>query len=276
VASFPSQAQASANLKGVSEATIIQVQKGNWSTISTAMLRNIGKQIGMNTRDEWQIVETRDFKTIASFIDDAKVYGNVHAICAATGSGKTFTAQHCARTMQNVFHLECAEYWNKKQFLNELLAKLGKENAGRTTGEAMELIVTTILRLDEPVIILDEADKLSDSVLYFFITLYNKLHNSCGIVLMATDHLAKRIERGRKLNRKGYAEIYSRISRRYLPLKGSTSSELKALCMANGVNNDWTINEIINEAEGDLRRVERAVHKYKLQQQRLQEKEVAA
>ena len=276
VATFPSQAQASANLKAVSEATIIQVLKGNWASISDAMLRNIAKQIGMNTREDWQAVETRDFKTIAAFIDDAKVYGNVHAICGPSGAGKTFTAQHCARTMQNVFHLECAEYWNKKQFLNELLAKLGKENPGRTTGEAMDLIITTILRMDEPVIILDEADKLSDAVLYFFITLYNKLHNSCGIIMMATDHLSKRIERGRMLNRKGYAEIYSRISRRYLPLKGSTLNELKVLCQANGVDNEWKVNEIVNEAEGDLRRVERAVHKYKIQQQRLQEKEAAA
>lgn len=276
VASFPSQAQAAANLKGVSEATIIQVNKSNWSTISTAMLRNIAKQIGMSTKDDWQLVETRDFKTIAAFIDDAKVYGNVHAIVGATGAGKTFTAQQCARTMPNVFHLECAEYWNKKQFLNELLAKLGKENAGRNAGEAMELIVTTILRLDEPVIILDEADKLSDSVLYFFITLYNKLHNACGIVLMATDHLAKRIERGRMLNRKGYAEIYSRISRRYQPLKGATDRELKAICETNGITNEWEVNNIINEADRDLRRVERAVHKHKIIAQREKEKDVAA
>jgi DNA transposition AAA+ family ATPase len=264
VASFPSQRVAAANLKGVSEALLVQVQKGNWDQISAAMWRSLGKQVGVGNKEEWKIVQTRDFKTLLAFVEDSKVYGNVHAIIGPAGSGKTFTAEYCTRTMPNVMHLQCAEYWNKKQFCNELLGKLGKDHSGLTTYEAMESIVATLLRLDEPVIILDEADKLNDSVLYFFITLYNKLHNSCGIIMMATDHLMKRIDRGRNANRKGYAEIYSRIARRFIGLKGPNNKEMQAICTANGIVSEWEVNSIVNESESDLRRVERGVHKSKI------------
>ena len=43
--------------------------------------------------------------------------------------------------------------------------------------------------------VLDEADKLSDQVLYFFISLYNKLEDRVGIILCATDYLEKRIKK---------------------------------------------------------------------------------
>lgn len=263
VATFPSQRAAAANLKGISQATLTQVLQGNWELISDAMWRSIGKQVGVGSRDAWHLVETRSFKTIKTFVEDAKVYGNTHAIVGPSGCGKTATAEWATRNMANVFHLECAEYWNKKQFLAELMAKMGKETSGMTIGEMMEVVVGALLRLDEPVIILDEADKLNDGVLYFFITIYNKTRNSCGLVLMATDHLSKRIKRGVQLNKKGYSEIYSRIARRYQDCQVPRQSEIKAICLANGVSNEYAINEIINDAEGDLRRVERAVHKQK-------------
>lgn len=86
--------------------------------------------------------------------------------------------------------------------------------------------VRTLKIQDRPLLILDEADKLSDSVLYFFITLYNHLEDECGIVLCATNHLEKRIVRGIKLNRKGYSEIWSRLGRKCVPLKGVSAADV--------------------------------------------------
>jgi hypothetical protein len=119
--------------------------------------------------------------------------------------------------------------------------------------------------MESPLLILDEADKLSDQVLYFFITLYNQLEDHCGIVLIATDHLQKRINRGLKLNRKGYKEIYSRIGRKFVELHGVGSTDVAQICMANGINDTKQIKEIYNDCEGDLRRVKRKIHAFKIQ-----------
>ena len=239
VEQFPSQAKAVATLKNVSEATLIQIKKGNWDSISDDMWRNVAKQVGYDSKGAWRMIETLDFNTIITYLDDAK-------------------------QKQNVYHLPCAEYYNRKMFLSKLLECMGKENQGYNVSEMMDLIVETLLKQDRPLIVLDEADKLNDQVLYFFITLYNYLKGKCGIVLMATDFLSKRIMRGYRMNKKGYAEILSRVGRKFIQLHGVNNEEVKLICEANDLSNPQDIAEVWNDCELDLRRVERMVHKKKI------------
>jgi Cdc6-like AAA superfamily ATPase len=264
VEQFDSQAKAVASLKNVSEATIINIKTGKWDAISDDMWRNVGKQVGWSAVGTWNIVETLDFKTLITFFADAKDYSNVFAITGPAGSGKTFVAEWYGRNVSNVYHIVCAEYYNRKMFLSKLMEKMGRENMGYNVSEMMDAIVETLLKQDRPLIILDEADKLNDQVLYFFITLYNMLKGKCGIIIMATDHLQKRINRGYKLNRKGYAEIFSRIGRRFIALHGSSRTEIKEICEANGIIDPVDVNEIYNDYDGDLRRVEKMVHKKRI------------
>ena len=107
-------------------------------------------------------------------------------------------------------------------------------------------VVVELKRRENPLIILDEADKLSDQVMFFFITFYNKLEDYCGIVLMATDYLEKKIRRGLRLNKKGYKEIYSRIGRRFVAMPGLSALQ--------------EIDTVKKDSEGDLRRVKRKCH----------------
>ncbi|MBX6361955.1 MAG: AAA family ATPase [Acidobacterium ailaaui] len=252
---------AAASKLRISRTTLDNIAKGNWESISDEMFLKVGKQLGLNQDQPWTLVQTYDWLTLVTFFDDARTYGNVYAIIGSAGSGKTFTANWYSHNHKNVYHIVCAEYWNRRMFLSEILRQLGRLNTGYTMGEMMEEIINEMLRQDKPLIILDEADKLTDSVLYFFITLYNQLKDKAGIVLMATDFLAKRIQRGYKLNKKGYAEILSRIGRRFIYLRGVNRKEVEAICRANGIDDPVQITEIWNECEGDLRRVERGIHK---------------
>jgi DNA transposition AAA+ family ATPase len=264
-ARYESQNKAANSLKGVSSATISQVLNDNWSLISDEMWRKIGTQIGYST-DAWEIVETRDFRLLNALLTDAQQNSNVFAVTGDAGTGKTFTLRQFASENKRVFLLSCNEYWNRKMFLMELLGAMGKDYSGYTVGEMMFEAVKGLKVMDQPSIFLDEADKLTDNVLYFFITLYNQLEDHCGIVLVATSHLEKRIKRGIKLNKKGYTEIYSRIGRKFIELKGVGSSDVRAICAANGIDSQITIKEIYQDSEGDLRRVKRRIHAYKQQQ----------
>ena len=117
------------------------------------------------------------------------------------------------------------------------------------------------LKMQEaPLLILDEADKLSDKVLYFFISLYNALEGECGLLMVATSHLELRIRKGVKANRKGYNEIWSRVGRKCVTLKGVSAADITAVCEANGVTDPMDIEIVINDSESDLRRVRRKVH----------------
>lgn len=266
VGGYPSQASAAATLKGTSEATIIQMRKGNWDNISEQMWRTVGKQIGWNASAGWTLVETMNFSTLLTLFADAKDYSNVFAVTGDAGCGKSATAGWFSRNRENVYHVTCAEFWNRKMFLGEILRRMGKENTGFNVAEMMDAIVDGLLKQDRPLIILDEADKLSDQVLYFFITLYNLLQGKCGIVIMATEFLQKRIMKGVRNNKKGYAEIMSRIGRKFIKLQTHlTKKEVEEVCKANGIETPAEISEVFNGCEDDLRRVERLIFKIKQQ-----------
>ncbi len=264
VEQYPSQAKAVNALRNVSEATIINIRKGEWESISDEMWRNVGKQVGYNHKGRWQMVDTVDFKTLVKYFDDAKEYGNVFAITAPSGSGKSFAGEWYEGKKENVFVVSCAEYFNRRVFLEQILMKMGKGHAGLNVAEMMDLIVDTLMKKENPLIIMDEFDKVPDAVLYFFITFYNRLEGNAGMVMMATEFLSKRIMRGRKMNKKGYSEIFSRIGRRFISLRGTSPEEVTEICKANGVSEREAIHYIYNECEGDLRRVKRGVHKTKL------------
>ncbi|MFB6454451.1 AAA family ATPase [Chitinophaga sp. Hz27] len=209
----------------------------------------------------WAMSETIAFNTLVAYFLDAQAYGNVFAVTGNAGCGKTFAARWFAGEHKAVYHLECAEYWNRKTFLEKLLQAMGEQQPGGNVAEMMEATVDALFQQETPLLIIDEADKLSDQVLYFFISFYNLLKGHCGIILMATPHLAQRIERGRRLKKKGYAEIFSRIGRRFIPLSAVSKKELTAICVANNISDEAIIAAVYHDCEGDLRRLEREIHK---------------
>lgn len=257
-----SQNKAANALKGVSSATISQMLNNKTELIADEMWRNIESQLKGNSNN-WQVVETTDFKRLKRLFKDSKEHANVFGIVGDAGSGKSKAIEVYSAENENVFALSCSEFWNKKFFLQELLQTMGRDFSGLTVAEMMYEAISQILKKENPLIILDEADKLTDQVLYFFITLYNKLEDNAGIVLIATDHLKKRIERGLKINKKGYKEIYSRIGRKFIELKGVNFTDVTQISHANGITEAKTIKLIWEDSEQDLRRVKRKIHAIK-------------
>ena len=254
-----SQNKAANSLNGVSSATVSKVLAGNWDTIADEMWRSIAGQIGGHKAEGWQLVETRAYKAMTFTLENAQRDSLVMAVIGEAGSGKTEAIKNYAAGGRNVYHLVCSEYWNRRTFMAKVLQSMGEIYSGTTVADMMDAIVDTLKRKEAPLIVLDEADKLSDQVLYFFISLYNQLEGRCGIIMTATRYLRARIEKGLRLNRKGYAEIYSRIGRKFVELPLHNSEDVAAVCAANGVTDAKTINSIVDEADGDLRRVKRSV-----------------
>ena len=256
---YESQARAAHSLKGVSASTVSQMLNGNWELIRDDMWRNVAAQVGYK-EERWEAVETGDYRHMTALLDDVKANGLSMAITGDAGSGKTFAMRQYAARHRQSYLLCCNEYWNRKTFLAELLAVLGRPTAGLTVGEMMAEAVRTLKGQESPLVMLDEADKLNDHVLQFFITLYNQLEDECGLVLCATGYLEARLVRGMKLGKRGYNEIWSRLGRRCLRLKGVSAADIAAICEANGVTDPREVDNVINDSEGDLRRVKRRVH----------------
>lgn len=260
-----SQNKAAAMLKGVSGATLSQILAGKWEKIAPEMWRNVQAQL--NGTGGWMIAETRAFQTITQVLGDAKEHANVYAMTGGAGCGKTAAEDVFKSGHDNVYLVKCGDYWNKKTFLCELLRAMGREASGANIGEMVADAVSACKRAEKPLIILDEVDKLADPVLYFFITLYNELEGVCGIVLLATEYLEKRMIKGLRLGRKGYREIYSRVGGKFLPIPSPDEYDVHLVCQANGLSSSTASAQIARKSEGDLRRVKRMIHAEKLRRE---------
>lgn len=268
VAKVGGQLEASRRLKAVSNGTISNIVNGKWDNIADGMWNSIQTQLKGIEGDGWIIdPSTTRMKKMAKHYNDAKNHAIVFCLVGKAGSGKTAPAKLFADN-ESVYLVKCKEYLNRKTFLAELLTSMGKDSSGYTVYELMAEVLDVLHRAENPVIILDEADKLSDQVLYFFITIYNETEDKCGLILQATDHLAKRIKKGRDLNKKGFNEIYSRIGRKFVELPDNTYAELIRIVKLNGVDDEAEAITIVNKSEGDIRRIKRLVfaHKRKMEE----------
>lgn len=248
-----------ANSLAISSATINKMLKGTWDDIAEPMWRKLSSQLGSTSEQTWNIAPTKAYRKMSFLLREAQQNSLTLAIVANAGTGKSEAVKQYAETHSNVYHLACAEFWRKKVFIQQLLKSLGESHQGGTIEELMEIAISTLSKKEKPLIVLDEADKLSDPVLYFFITLYNLLEGHCGLVMQSTKFLEKRIQRGLTLGKRGYEEIYSRLGRHFIRLNAIDEEDIALVCQANGVDNLATIRKIAKESDYDLRMVRRAV-----------------
>jgi plasmid maintenance system antidote protein VapI len=257
-AGFDSQAKAARALTDVSSATVSQVLNDNWGLIADRMWISIGKQVGFET-GTWNNVKTKNYVKIKELLKDAKDKSRVHAITAGAGWGKDTAAKDFNIENDNVYLINCGDYFNRRYFMIELLRKMGKDTNG-SLPILVERAVSEINRTETPIIIINEADKLNDATLYFFITIYNLCEGKCGIVLMATSNLIDRLTiNNAPRNKKGYPEIFSRLGSKFICLPMPSRIDVTAICTGNGVTDPADINEIYNSSKGDLRRVKKLV-----------------
>lgn len=262
-----SQSKAARMLENISHGTISNIRNGKWDAISDKMWLTIQKQVSTSYSGEWKIVEdTTNYQKLTRLFDDARMYANTFGVIGNPGFGKSCTAKDDCK-LPNSFVIECNEYFTKRTFLRKLLSQMGVEPGGYQIHAMLDAVITNIRRMDHPIIKIDEADKLSDPVLLFFISLYNALEGKCGFVLTGAPYLQNRIESGADRNKRGYKEILSRLGSKFITLLPPTADDIKKIVRANGVYDEMEITKIINESNGDLRRVERMVHAYKRKQQ---------
>ena len=236
VAKYPSQNKAAGSLKNTSVGTISSIMNGKYENISDEMFRNIASQVGCRSKDTgWQIVETSAYQEIRYALDDAQRWRNVTWVVGEAGCGKTTTARLYTEEHKEVFYILCSEDMKKGDFVREIAQKVGIKTDGHNIREIWGLILDDVIQMDAPLLIFDEADKLTEPVFHYFISMYNKLEDKSGIVFLSTDYIKKRINLGLRHQKPGYKEFFSRMGRKYFELEETTAGDVYSICVANGV-----------------------------------------
>ena len=261
-ARYGSQNKAANALKGVSVAVISDIRNGKWDRISDDMWRKLESQLVV--KGEWKVYGTSAYNQMSCYLDGCKNDQLVMWVVAPAGTGKSTAAVDFRNKNRNVFILTCSEDMNKTSFVKELASVIGVKSDCLSVRETLAAIVKELVRMDRPVLVFDEADKLTDRVLYFYVSLYNALEGKCGMMLLSTHAIRRRMENGIIRQKKGYDELESRIGRQFVPLKAVTSAEVAEICRVNGLDSHEAISKVTQEASevnNDLRRVKRSVYK---------------
>lgn len=259
---YPSQAKAVNSLKGTSPATVSVILNGKWDSVSDDMWLKISSQLSGSP--DWRLCRTAAYDSLMLYMRDAMDEGSVIWVTGPAGTGKSTAASVFERENRNVFLLTCSEDMHKSDFIRELASRVGVRHTGMTVRETLMAVIDALVRMDSPLLVFDEGDKLTDTVLYYYISLYNALEGRCGMVFLSTNYMQERMRRGLAAGRKGYDELDSRICRRFVPLDLVSAAEVTAICEANGLTDRAAQETVRREAAGcgnDLRRVRKSVHK---------------
>ena len=262
---YASRNRASESLNGVSSATVSQILNGKYEKVSDDMFVRIAAQIGYSF-EHWVVTESTAFKEITFALSDAQMYKNVTWVVGDAGCGKTTAAIDYRKNHRNVFYILCSEDMRKGDFVREIAKQVGAPTDASNVRDILEYAIGMISFLNNPLLIFDEGDKLTDTVFNYFISIYNRLEGHSGIVFMSTDYIKRRMNNGLQYNKKGYKEINSRIGRRFFEVQTTSRNDIHAICMANGLTDTAAIGKVLKDAEAsenDLRRVKRAIHAQK-------------
>ncbi|MEO0337610.1 MAG: ATP-binding protein [Bacteroidota bacterium] len=273
---------------GVSEATISQIVNGKFDDLTDKMWRKVAAKLDYNATG-WQIVQTTNIRTLYRLFQTSKDRSMWIAISQKAGNSKTTAGKaYASEFHQNsVFFLQARE-WGKREFLYNLTSMLGINNTVSTCERMIIQIIEFFnqRREDNPLLIIDEADKLHADALRTLIPIFNDLEDQLGVVMMGTENLEKQFKLGLRHSKKGYDELWSRFGGKFIHLYGATKADVEAICNANEIYDKKKIQQIWKGCSPeqvqiagqfmpmltDLRQLKRAVQKAQL----LQEGTIAA
>lgn len=267
VAKYPSQNKAAASLNGTSAGTVSTILSGAWDKISDEMWRKIAAQVhAFVDSGEWKTVETAALQEMVYAMEDAQQWKNVTWVVGEAGCGKTTAARLYEEEHREVFYILCSEDMRRSDFVRTIARKVGIRTDGMSIRDMLDAVTGSLVQMDAPLLLFDEADKLIESVFHYFIDLYNRLEDKCGMVFFSTSYIRRRMKTGLQYDKKGYNEIHSRIGRKFFELEPTGLRDVYAVCVANGLCDRKQIAEVVQDSEKydfDLRRVKKAVHRVK-------------
>lgn len=252
-----------AGILGIAPAVLSNLEAGK-ENISAEMQRRIYNVVQPVDCLE---VGTTNYNTVLAVCDEARQYSRMQAVIGDAGYGKSTALRAYERTHAGVYYVVCQKSMRPKQFFMELLQKMGLP----MEGSLFELVSRIAAKLNvqaAPLVLIDEAGKLSPPLLMYLVDLYNMTERRAGIVLAGVGYFKTNLDKAVARGREGMPELYSRIAA-WEELGAPTGSEKRAVCEAHGLTDpnrvkvvcrarnyrDLTngiINELTNPALGTL------------------------
>jgi len=182
---------------------------------------------------EYRLICTENFNTVQALCSDAAKRHMMFGLIGYTGAGKTTALNQYYLSSPNVYYVECKNIMNRKQFFASVLRELGVNAAG-TVFDMVNRIIEEFNAKENPLLIIDEAGKLSHTLILDLHDLRNSTKNNLGIILSGCEYFKDNLETAVKRNKQGMPEFHSRVVSWQILTKPSRR-EVSAIFEVNGV-----------------------------------------
>lgn len=256
----------SKSIPGISNATLSNMINGKWQSINEDKWRLIANFIKFEIP-----AETSVFMKVSGLLNYCQKYKTTKVFLAEAGSGKTYTSRHYTNNNKEVYYVRCGQ-WSKNLFIERLIGAFGKDVAGIKTTERAEALKIFITEKNNPLLIIDELDKLQTPALLFLIELYNDINDFCGMLFCCTEAFKNRIIKSVRKGKDGFEELLSRFGGSFVEWEADQERkvlDMTAICRVRGINDEDEIFNIIAKSKNivnkyDMRILDEQIREYKL------------
>lgn len=215
---------------GISGATLSNIANDKWKSIDSKMWQRIWSYV--RPANVPTLFQTSDFAAVGKLCNNAKNNHLMAGLIGDTGTGKSVALESYSRK-ENVFYIYYNSNMRPKHFFYELGKLLGYDFDGNMY-DLVNKACDTINSLENPLIIIDEASKLTDPMLFALHVLRDKTINNCGIVLSGMPYFKANLIKKANKQKIGISEFLRRIQI-WHNLNGLTGSEIEFICNQSGI-----------------------------------------
>lgn len=197
-----------------------------------------------NVQEKETVYSTSDYTSIVNVCNKARNHRLMIGVTGDTGMGKT-TALEVYSRKRNVFYIAYDKTMNPKQFFISLLKIMGVSYDG-SIHQMVNRVVEEINSLSKPLIIIDEAGKITHTMILYLHVLRDKTISNCGIVLAGMPYFRSNLLKFSNKQKEGYAEFYRRINV-WHTLTGLSKSEIFHILDTSGIGDETIKKEMQNK-----------------------------
>lgn len=224
---------------GVSPAVLSQIEHEKWADISDEMWLKIWLAVQPETGPA--LVQTHNLATVERVCGHAQTNQLMIGLLGNTGLGKTTALERYARRPR-VYYVAYDKTMRPKHFFAALLQEMGVAFVG-SVHEMLGRVADELNGKKAPLLIIDEAGKLTHQLYLFLHVLREKTKRNCGIVLAGMPYFQTNLLKDVNRQKEGAAEFYRRVNL-WQELQRPTRPEIKAVCEAHDVSDPETIRHM--------------------------------